>query len=191
MAWSIWFTGLPGSGKTVIAEKTRELLEKEGVHTKILELDQIRRVLTPTPKYSEEERDIVYSALAYMAMLLVESGVNVIIDATANKRKYRDLARKLVPNFAEIYIRCPLEVCIEREGGRKAVYAPKDIYMRAKKPGATVPGVDVPYEESLHPEVVIDSDKMSIEEGAQRVVEAVQRLFEEKIRQDESWKSRF
>lgn len=180
MGWSIWFTGLPGSGKTVIAEKTRELLGKKGIQSRILELDQIRRVLTPRPKYSEEERDIVYSALAYMAMLLVESGVNVIIDATANKRKYRDLARKLIPNFAEVYIRCPLEVCIEREGGRKAVYAPKDIYMKAKKPGATVPGVDVPYEESLHPEIIINSDKLTIEEGALRVIEAVQRLFKNK-----------
>jgi len=62
MAFAVWFTGLPGSGKTVIAARTSALLENEGIPVKILQLDEIRRVLTPNPRYTDEERDIVYAS---------------------------------------------------------------------------------------------------------------------------------
>ncbi len=180
MAWALWFTGLPGSGKTVLAERTARILEKNGISVKILQLDKIRKVLTPEPSYSDEERRIVYASLAYMAKLLTEFGINVIIDATANRRAYRDLARELIPEFGEVYIRCPLEVCIAREKTRVAKYAPKDIYKKSAVKTATVPGVNVPYEEPLNPEIVIDSDKMNIEEGAESIANAIWRLFHEK-----------
>src|SRR3990170_4246849 len=147
MAFAVWFTGLPGSGKTAIASRTSTLLEKKGIKVKILQLDEIRRVLTPVPKYTDEERDIVYASLAYMAKLLAECGVNVFIDATANRRKYRDAGRKMIPKFAEVYIRCSLEVCMEREARRKAFFSPKGIYKKSARSGANVPGVNVPYEE--------------------------------------------
>ncbi|MCZ7362701.1 MAG: adenylyl-sulfate kinase, partial [Candidatus Methanoperedens sp.] len=124
MAFAVWFTGLPGSGKTAIASRTSTLLEKKGIKVKILQLDEIRHVLTPEPKYTDEERDIVYASLAYMAKLLTECGVNVFIDATANRRRYRDAARKIIPDFAEVFIRCPIETCMEREAKRKAVFSP-------------------------------------------------------------------
>ena len=95
-AWAIWVTGLPGSGKTVISRKVGELLEEREVKVKILELDEIRRILTPSATYSEAERDLVYSSLAYMAKLLTEAGVNVIIDATGNRLRYRERARRVV-----------------------------------------------------------------------------------------------
>ncbi|MCE8423782.1 MAG: adenylyl-sulfate kinase, partial [Candidatus Methanoperedens sp.] len=112
MAFAVWFTGLPGSGKTVIASSTAAIMKKNDINVKMLQLDEIRRVLTPNPKYTDEERDIVYTSLGYMAKLLTESGVNVFIDATANRRKYRDAARSIIPEFAEIYIRCSLDVCM-------------------------------------------------------------------------------
>lgn len=179
MAFAVWFTGLPGSGKTAVASRTSSLLRKKGIYVKILQLDEIRRVLTPEPKYTEEERDIVYASLAYMAKLLTEQGVNVFIDATANKRKYREAARKLIPKFAEVFIRCSLEVCIERETRRKAVFSPKGIYKKSALAGATVPGVNIPYEEPLKPEIVIDSDKMTPDESAGKAARAIIALFVE------------
>lgn len=173
MAWAIWITGLPGSGKTSIAIKTKELLERKKVEAKILQLDEIRRVLTPTPKYTEEERDIVYASLAYIAKLLTDAKVNVIIDATANKQRYRDLARQLIPDFLEVYIKCPLEICMEREKTRIAEFAPRDIYKKARASEATVPGVNVVYEEPKNAEVVVDSSKLSAEEAASKIVEAI------------------
>ncbi len=180
MAFAVWFTGLPGSGKTMIASRTSALLEKEGIKIKILQLDEIRGVLTPNPRYTDEERDIVYASLAYMAKLLTECGVNVFIDATANRRRYRDAARKIILQFAEVFIRCPLEVCMEREARRKAVFSPKGIYKKSKQAGAHVPGVNVPYEEPLDPEIVIDSDKMGLDESAQKAADAIKSILGEK-----------
>lgn len=177
MTWAIWITGLPGSGKTAIGERTKEILCERGINVKMLELDEIRKFITPQPSYSEEEREIVYGALAYMAKLLVESGINVIIDATGHRRKYRDKARGSIKNFAEVYIKCSLEVCKEREGKRKAEHSPSGIYKRAMEEGATVPGVNVPYEEPKEPEIIVNSEEMSIEESAERIVAFITKHF--------------
>src|SRR3974377_2408663 len=114
MAWAAWVTGLPGSGKTTVTRAIADVLTAKGVHVKVLNIDDVRKVLTPKPTYSEEERAIVYGALAYMAKLLTDEGLNVIIDATGNLHKYRDVARELIPDFVEIYVRCPIDVAMER-----------------------------------------------------------------------------
>ncbi len=178
MTWAIWVTGLPGSGKTVIAEEVRNILEERGIaDAKVLELDEIRKFITPKPSYSDTERDIVYSSLVYMAKLLVESGKPVIIDATANRRKYREKARGDIEKIAEVYVKCSLDTCMEREGRRKARYAPSGIYKNAKEEGATVPGMNVPYEEPLNPEVVVDSEKMRARECAEKVVDFIKHFL--------------
>src|SRR3972149_6202686 len=74
MNWAIWVTGPPGSGKTTLARGVAAALEARGVALKLLELDEVRKVVTPAPTYSETERDIVYRALAYLAKLLTEAG---------------------------------------------------------------------------------------------------------------------
>jgi len=172
MAWVMWLTGLPGSGKTTIADAVSQALEKMGISTRRLELDEIRRYITPVPTYSEMERDIVYRSLGYMAKLLFEEGKNVIIDATANRKSYRDFARDLIPNFIEVYIKAPLDLCMKRESLRDAKYSPKGIYERAKS-GANVPGVNVPYEAPEKPEIVIETSRMEPHEAAEVIVEWV------------------
>lgn len=177
MAFAVWFTGLPGSGKTVIASRTAAILRNEGIDVKILQLDEIRKVLTPNPKYTDDEREIVYASLSYMAKLVVECDMNVFIDATANKRKYRDAARRLIPQFGEVYIRCPLEVCMEREAHRKAIFSPKGIYEKSAKAGANVPGVNVAYEEPVDPIIIIDSDKTKPDTSANIASDAIINFF--------------
>jgi adenylylsulfate kinase len=178
MAWVMWFTGLPGCGKTTIAEKVKTILGDElGTSVRILQLDEIRRAITPQPRYTEEERDIVYASLAYMGKLLAEEGANVIIDATANKRRYRDLARRLIPNFAEVHIRAPLPVCMEREAKRKAKFSPKDIYSKAAAKNAAVPGVNVTYEEPISAEIEVDTTSMNSDESARFIAEKALQLF--------------
>ena len=177
MAWVMWFTGLPGCGKTTIADQVKSKLSEKGIYAKILQLDEIRKAITPQPKYTEEERDIVYASLAYMAKLLAEEGINVIIDATANRRRYRDLARRLIPKFAEVFIRAPLEVCMEREEKRMALFSPKDIYKKAGEKRATVPGVNVTYEEPLSPDIEVDAEIMSSEESARHIADRVSDIF--------------
>lgn len=172
MNFCVWITGLPGSGKSTIADHLVRMLHEEGVDIVVLNLDSLRRVLTPEPRYTDEERDVVYRALALMAHLLVqEGGRSVIIDATGNRRAYRDLARGLIPEFAEVFVRCPLEVCRVRETARVSPLVARHLYARAA--GGTLktglPGLSAPYEAPETPEVAVASDILSPEEAARRI----------------------
>jgi len=170
VSWAIWITGLPGSGKSALARAAAAELSALGEPVRVLELDEIRKTLTPSPTYSDAERDVVYRALAYMVTLLTDAGVPVIIDATAHRRAWRDLARAALPAFAEVQLICPPEVCRDRERARSPGHAPRGIYARAGRPGATVPGVDVVYEPALLPELVIDTAKESLREATLKIV---------------------
>jgi adenylylsulfate kinase len=173
--WCVWVTGLPGSGKSVVAEVLLRLLSERGISAQLLSSDALRKVLTPKPTYSLEERDIVYATLVYIAELLTQNGVNVIIDATGNLRRYRDNARKQIAQFIEAYLECPLEVCMERETKRgKTFQAPKQIYVKALKGRApTVPGVGQPYEPPLNPEITINTTQNTPEQTAKKILDVI------------------
>jgi len=173
--WVVWLTGLPGSGKTTITKKLLEKLEKENMKVEHLRMDEIRKILTPERKYTEEERDHAYRALVLIAKLLSKNGINVIIDATGHRRKWRELARELIPNFFEVYVKCPLEVCMEREAKRRDDLVLSNLYKKALRRLQTgekveglgeVIGIDVKYEEPENPELVVESDKLSPEESS-------------------------
>jgi protein-L-isoaspartate(D-aspartate) O-methyltransferase len=177
MSWAIWITGLPGSGKSVVARAVAEDLRARGVNVVVLELDAVRKVLTPQPTYSDAEREAVYRALVYTGATLVDAGTPVIFDATAHRRAWRDLARAALPAFAEIQLLCPLEVCRQREAGRPHGAAPPGIYGRATSPGARVPGVNVEYELARSPELRIDTTLNSVKDAAATIVAFVQDRF--------------
>ncbi|MFQ6051759.1 MAG: adenylyl-sulfate kinase [Candidatus Hydrothermarchaeota archaeon] len=170
--FALWITGLPGSGKSSIAY---EVIKKKK-DIRILRLDEIRKFVTPRPTYTEEERNIVYRSLVYMAKLLTDEGLNVIIDATGNRRIWREEARQLIDNFAEVYVRCPLEICIQREIIRDDKISPKDIYTKKIREGK-VPGINVPYEEPINPDLILESDKLSIEESAEKILAFIKERF--------------
>lgn len=174
--WAIWITGLPGSGKSALARAAAEMLRARGVAVAVLELDALRKVLTPVPTYRDHEREAVYRLLAFMAATLAEAGIPVIVDATAHCRRWRQLARELIPRFAEVQLECPLAVCREREATRAPGNAPPAIYERAGADAATVPGVDREYEPALAPELVIDTTADSIGAGAEQIVALAERL---------------
>ena len=176
MSWAIWITGPPGSGKSAVARATTARLEEGGQPIERLELDEIRKVITPEPRYTDREREIVYRALGYMAVTLVETDTPVLIDATAHRRAWRDLVRAAIPRFAEVQLVCPLEICQERERTRPVGHAPRDIYRQAARPGATVPGLNVPYEPALAAELLIDTSQQSVDEAAGRVVRLAEEL---------------
>ncbi len=177
--WCVWITGLPGSGKSVISEALLKLLAKRKVNAQRLSSDSLRKVLTPKPTYSLAERDIVYAALVYVAETLVRNRVNVVIDATGNLKRYRENARNRIPKFIEVYLKCPLTVCMQREAGRKETYqAPTQIYSRALKGKASsVPGVGQPYERPVKPDLMIDTTKCEIDQCAQRILDLIYSKF--------------
>ena len=173
MNFCLWITGLPGSGKSTIVKELEQMFSESGIEAITLSLDHIRKLLTPEPKYTDEERAIVYRSLVIMAHLLIEQGgKNVIIDATGNRREFRDLARRLIPEFAEIYVKCPLETCKGREASRQAQPVQKNLYKSASegKLKGKLPGVSAPYEEPENPEVLVDSDLLSPHESAQKIM---------------------
>jgi len=104
--FAVWLTGLPASGKSTIVSLLRPELEALDLTVEVLESDDVRHILTPTPTYSETERDVFYRALALLGARLVAHGVTVLFDATATKRMYRDLARTLIPRFIEVSVEC-------------------------------------------------------------------------------------
>jgi adenylylsulfate kinase len=162
---AIWITGLPGSGKSTVADE----LKKAYPEFTILRMDELRKIVTPEPTYSESERDLVYRSLVYLAKTLTGLGHDVIIDATGNLRRWRELARELISRYIEVYLRCPIDICIQREKKRLETHAaPKDIYQKGAA-GWPVPGIKAPYEEPQNPEILIDTDTTSSEDIITRI----------------------
>ncbi len=176
MSWAIWITGPPGCGKTTLTRAVSAALRSRGIDAEVLDLDEIRKVLTPAPTSSDVEREVVYRALAYMAKLLTENGHPVIVDATAHRRAWRDFARALIPAFAEVQVVCPIEVCREREATRQAAHEPTGISAQSGQPGSPGPGVDVPYEAAENAELVIDTHAVDLGTAVQEVVYLARRL---------------
>ena len=170
--WAVWITGLPGSGKSTVAHLLKETFAMRGIQSQIISSDAVRKMLTPTPSYTEEEREMVYRAITLITKILTENGLNVIIDATGNRRQYRDACREQVNQFFEVYLKCPLEVCIRREESRKETFqAPRDIYRRAKAgESTTVPGLGAPYEAPENPEITVDAENQSPEEIVKTII---------------------
>ncbi len=162
-AFAIWITGLPASGKSTVTGCLKAQLAARGVDSAVLESDELRRVLTPAPRYDEAERDRFYRAMIYIGALLVKHGVPVIFDATAHRRKWREQARNEIPHLIEVYAECPLEICMRRD--------PKGIYRRGRESNAgTVPGLHEPYEPPENPDLVIYCGREDPEEGAARII---------------------
>ena len=169
---AVWITGLPGSGKSTVADA----LKKARPEFTVGRMDEFRKIVTPQPTYSDTERDMVYRALVYISKTLTERGIDVIIDATGNLRRWRDFARQLIPGYLEVYLKCPVELCIEREKSRSQTHeAPKDIYKKGTE-GWPVPGMVVPYEEPLNPESVLETERTSIEDAVERITREIIRF---------------
>ncbi len=167
--FAVWITGIPASGKSSV---TRELVKKLaiwGISVVALESDEMRKILTPVPTYGQQERDTFYRSLALIGGLITRSGIPVIFDATANRRAYREHARTLIPRFVEVYVTCPLEICMKRD--------PKGIYGRAVTGGtSTVPGIQATYEPPLNPDITLDG-RNPPEAAADAVVDILKQLL--------------
>jgi adenylylsulfate kinase len=161
--FAIWLTGLPSSGKTTLAHALGHLLIERGIAVQVLDSDDLRQKLTPNPTYSSEERDWFYDVVTFLAGLLTDNGINVLIAATASRRAYRQAARDRITRFAEVYVDCSPEVCRARD--------PKGLWKRADKGEIrTLPGAGEPYEPPQSPEVHVDTTRLSVEEAARHIV---------------------
>jgi adenylylsulfate kinase len=163
-AFALWITGLPASGKSVVSAAVAQKLKARGIEVVILESDELRKQFSSHPTYDAQDREYFYGAIAFIGQVLTRRGIPVIFDATANRRAYRDRARRQIPKFLEIYINSPLEVCMQRD--------PKGIYRKAiAGESQNVPGLQTEYEPPLNPDLVILGDKETPDISASRIVD--------------------
>jgi adenylylsulfate kinase len=160
--FTIWFTGLSGSGKSTLSEIIEERLKARGRNVEILDGDIVRTHLSKGLGFSREDRDTNIKRIAFVCSLLTRNGVICISAAIAPYSEAREWARHEIKNFVEVYVKCPIEVCRQRDV--KGLYKLVD---EGKIKNFT--GVDDPYEEPEHPELVIETDKESIEESVERI----------------------
>ena len=145
-------------------------------------MDEIRKRVFPEPTYDDRERDAAYRTIVLIASFLSKNGVNVLIDATAHRKAWRDLARsEFGENYLEVYVKCPIEICIERETKRENKSVRSRLYEEALERLKTgkivsglgkVPGVDEPFEES-DAEIVVNSSDNSPEQTAKIIIDRV------------------
>ena len=166
--FAVWITGLPSAGKSTIARALVRALDARGIDVAVLESDELRRVLTPHSFYSDDERRHFYAGLAYIGGLLTAHGVNVVFDATGNRRAYRAIARARISHFIEVFVDAPLSVCMQRDV--------KGIYRMAQTGEALhVPGVQEPYEPPASPDVTLSGEGTSPDEAATQIVVELER----------------
>jgi len=162
----IWFTGLSGSGKSTVAYTLEHALVQQGRLAYVLDGDNIRHGLNKNLGFSAEDREENIRRIGEVAKLFADAGVITLTAFISPYRKDRDKNRELLGegNFIEVYCKAPLDVCESRD--------PKGLYKKARAgeiKGFT--GIDDPYEEPLNPEVVIETDKLSPQEAAARLLE--------------------
>lgn len=166
---TVWFTGLPSAGKSALARLLEGELRRRGFRVEVLDGDEVRQRLTRGLGFSKEDRDENIRRIAYVAKLLYRNGVVAITAAISPYRAVRDEARREIGRFVEVYVKCPLEVCIARDV--------KGLYRRAlagEIPNFT--GISDPYEEPLHPELVIETDQEGPEVSLRRILAKLEEL---------------
>lgn len=155
--FTIWFTGLPCSGKSTLARLLAAELERRGRDCEVLDGDVVRQHLTKGLGFSKADRDENIRRIGFVCSLLSKHSVIAIAAAISPYQSVRDEVRALIPNFFEIYVNASLETCIRRDV--KGMYK-KAIAGEIKN----FTGVDDPYEPPLHPEIVVGTDRHTPDE---------------------------
>jgi len=161
--FTAWFTGLPCCGKTTIAKKLYEILKKHGYKVEHLDGDILRKDLTSDLGFSKKDREENLKRVTFVAKLLTRNNVIVLATFVSPYEKRRQKIRKEINKFIEIYVKCPVEICIKRDV--KGMYK-KALAGKIKD----FTGINDPYEEPINPDLVIKSDTETVEESVEKVL---------------------
>jgi len=167
--FTVWFTGLPGAGKSTLAKLLAERLKQHELPVQILDGDEVRKRLTKGLGFSREDREENIRRIAYVAKLLTDIGGIVVVAAISPYQKSREEARAEIKNFVEVFVQCPLATCIERD--------PKGLYAKANRGEiANFTGISDPYEPPEHSEIIVRTDQEKPEESLQRILDGLVKL---------------
>lgn len=161
----LWFTGLSGSGKSTIANAVEDKLHQMGVHTYLLDGDNVRHGLSKDLGFNKEDRIENIRRIGEVAKLFVDGGMIVLSAFISPYRIDRAEVRSILEEqeFVEIFVKCPLSICEQRD--------PKGLYKKARKGEiANFTGITDPYEEPNNPEVIVNSHKHSIEHSVDKII---------------------
>ncbi len=162
--FTVWFTGLPCSGKSAVADRVAEILRAHHLKVERLDGDVVRQSLCRDLGFSREDRNENIRRVTFVAKLLTRNGVAVLTSFISPYREMREQARREIGDFIEVYVKCPLEVCMQRDV--------KGMYQKALRGEIKeFTGISDPYEEPLNPELVLETDRETLEESARRVIE--------------------
>jgi len=156
--FTIWLTGLSGAGKSTLSEVLEQRLKDRGRKVEVLDGDIVRIHLSKGLGFSREDRDTNIKRIAFVCKLLTRNDVICISAAISPYHETREWARKEIGNFVEVYVKCPIEVCRQRD--IKGLYKLADEGVIKN-----FTGVSDPYEEPEHPELVVETDKETVEES--------------------------
>jgi adenylylsulfate kinase len=161
----LWFTGLSGSGKSTVANALAQKLFELDIRNYVLDGDNVRHGLNKDLGFSDSDRTENIRRIGEVSKLFVDSGQVVLTAFISPFLADRQLVRSLLEDdeFIEIYVKCPIEECENRD--------PKGLYDKARKgliPDFT--GIHSPYEEPLQPEIVVDTNESSVAECVEQIV---------------------
>jgi len=161
--FTVWFTGLPCCGKTTVADRVATILKEKGYRVERLDGDIVREGLTNDLGFSRKDRDENIRRIVFVAKMLSRNNVIVLATFVSPYREARRDARREIGRFVEVYVRCPVEICMKRDV--------KGMYKKAREEKIThFTGIDDPYEEPEHPELILDTDKESVDESIEKVL---------------------
>ena len=163
--WTIWFTGLHGSGKSTIANKLIGILRSKNIKADLLDGDELRKTISSDLGYSLEERNEHMRRVADLCKTVTDKGVMAIASVASPTEKSRDYARKVLKKMLLVYVKCPLEICAKR-----------DVKGHYKKAGENEEGfehfmkVSSNFEEPKNSDVVLETDKETVDESVNRLL---------------------
>lgn len=163
--FTLWFTGLSGSGKSKVADEVAIALEEDYSHlVERLDGDIVRQHLTSDLGFTKEDRDTNIERVSFVAELLSRNGISVLASFISPYKERRNKTREMVTNFIEVHVHCPVEVCEERDV--------KGLYEKARKGEIdNFTGISDPYEEPEDPEIKLNTHEESVEESVQKVLD--------------------
>lgn len=166
---TLWFTGLPSSGKSTLARLLERQLRKWGVKVELLDGDVVRTHLSKGLGFSKEDRETNVKRIGFVCQLLTRNGVVAIASAVSPYRETRDYIRRVIGQFVEIYVKTSVEECEKRDV--------KGLYKKARAgeiQGFT--GINDPYEEPLNAEIVCETAGETPEQSAEKILRRLEAL---------------